>query len=149
MWNMIISQFCCVTHWMSLTRMTFSMSFDGHQWNIPVESYFFMFSSIVSIWSCPGTNNGSCLKSTNHKNMDKLERPNSCFTSNNSKIDDFINQTCAGNELDAGELLQDVIESRSAGSQGRLIGPLEEGFSILSESDSVSRSCCYDCIFNH
>lgn len=111
--------------WMTLTRMTFSMSFDGHQWNIPVESYFFMFSSIVSIWSCPGTNSGSCLKSTNHKKPRKnLSRPNSCCTSNNKQINDFIKQTFGGNEL-AGLPLQDAIESRSSGSRGRLIGPLE------------------------
>lgn len=43
------------------TRMTFSMSLDGHQWNIPVESYFFTFSSMLSICSLPGMKSGSCL----------------------------------------------------------------------------------------
>lgn len=43
------------------TKMTFSMSLDRHQWNIPVESYFFMFSSMLSICSFPGMRRGSCL----------------------------------------------------------------------------------------
>lgn len=43
------------------TKMTFSMSLDGHQWNIPVESYFFTFSSMLSICSFPGMRSGSCL----------------------------------------------------------------------------------------
>lgn len=43
-----------------LTRMTFSMSFDGHQWNIPVESYLFTFMSMFSICSFPGIRRGSC-----------------------------------------------------------------------------------------
>lgn len=37
------------------------MSLDWHQWNIPVESYFLMFSSILSICSFPGMRRGSCL----------------------------------------------------------------------------------------
>ncbi len=43
-----------------LTKMTFSMSFDGHQWNIPVESYLFTFMSMFSICSFPGIRRGSC-----------------------------------------------------------------------------------------
>lgn len=43
-----------------LTRMTFSISFDGHQWNIPVESYRFTFMSMFSICSLPGMRRGSC-----------------------------------------------------------------------------------------
>ena len=40
--------------------MTFSISFDGHQWNIPVESYLFTFMSMFSICSFPGIRRGSC-----------------------------------------------------------------------------------------
>lgn len=43
------------------TKITFSMSLDWHQWNIPVESYFLMFSSTLSICSFPGMRRGSCL----------------------------------------------------------------------------------------
>lgn len=44
------------------TRMTFSISLDGHQWNIPVESYLFTLASMLSICSFPGMSRGSCLK---------------------------------------------------------------------------------------
>lgn len=47
-------------HTVLLTRMTFSMSFDGHQWNIPVESYLLTFMSMFSICSFPGIRRGSC-----------------------------------------------------------------------------------------
>lgn len=42
-----------------LTRITFSMSFDWHQWNIPVESYLLTFMSMFSICSFPGISRGS------------------------------------------------------------------------------------------
>lgn len=45
----------------ALTKMTFSISLGAHQWNIPVESYFFTLESMLSIWSFPGINKGSCL----------------------------------------------------------------------------------------
>lgn len=52
-------------HSAPLTRMTFSMSLEGHQWNIPVESYLFTFMSMFSICSFPGIRRGSCrLKNT-------------------------------------------------------------------------------------
>ncbi len=50
----------CYFIFVPLTRMTFSMSFDGHQWNIPVESYLFTFMSMLSICSFPGIRRGSC-----------------------------------------------------------------------------------------
>lgn len=36
------------------------MSLEGHQWNIPVESYLFTFMSMFSICSFPGIRRGSC-----------------------------------------------------------------------------------------
>lgn len=43
------------------------MSFDGHQWNIPVESYLLTFMSMFSICSFPGISRGSCrLKKQNN-----------------------------------------------------------------------------------
>lgn len=38
------------------------MSLDGHQWNIPVESYFFTFSSTLSICSLTVMRSGSRLR---------------------------------------------------------------------------------------
>lgn len=51
--------------------MTFSMSLDGHQWNIPVESYLFTFMSMFSICSLPGISRGSCrLRKTQTNNSE-------------------------------------------------------------------------------
>lgn len=55
-----------------LTRMTFSMSLEGHQWNIPVESYFFTLTSMFSICSFPGISKGSCL-------CQKTQRETECW----------------------------------------------------------------------
>lgn len=151
-------RFCCASCKMSLTRVTFSMSFDGHQWNIPVESYFFMFSSIVSIWSWPGTNNGSCLKQTNQKNKENLSWPNSWSSSNNNEINDTL-QTLYIRHL---QVMNWMLGSRAAvtgrdweqelrvsGTSDWPIRGVKVSASCQTAFPSVSRSCCYDFIFNH
>lgn len=119
---------------------------------MPVESYFFMFSSIVSIWSCPGTSSGSCLKETKH--WKHLELGNSCSGWN--KISDavvFINQKVSENELRGSCYRTWWKRGRrgALGSRGRLIRPLE-GWRFQHAvrelfHPSAAAGCC-DFIFN-